>query len=177
MSMFASSAEIDARGCGEGGECGDLPVRAESLPRLESPLISLHQWQVFHDRTLNLDSTIGGPFWSEQGPGSEPFERVGLNHNPLQVYLDAIEPAPNMPAPQLQYRDRGGLFVQQPVNAPTPPVPLPGSFQTDAHGSTLNDGPAWNAGFVAGCRFASQISGGPSIISQLRPNLTQSLTQ
>ncbi|KAG8756334.1 hypothetical protein FRC11_005417, partial [Ceratobasidium sp. 423] len=52
ISVFASSAEIDAQGCEGSGECGDLLVRADPLSRLESPVTSLYQPQVFHDRTL-----------------------------------------------------------------------------------------------------------------------------
>ncbi|CAE6487268.1 unnamed protein product [Rhizoctonia solani] len=90
----------------------------------------------------NLGSTDGDAFWRDQNLGLELLQ--GVNNDPLHVFFDTIEPAPNIPALQPQYHGGGDSAVQQPADAPPTPVPLLANPQPNA------PGPAWNAGFVAG---------------------------
>ncbi|CAE6455122.1 unnamed protein product [Rhizoctonia solani] len=95
----------------------------------------------------------GGTFWPEQDLGLEVLEGLDLVNDPFQI-LDAVEPAPNIPTGQFQYHDGGDSVVHQPGYAPPPPVPLSGNTQSSPSSA------AWNAGFVAGCEFATHKRGG-----------------
>ncbi|KAG8708578.1 hypothetical protein FRC11_006360, partial [Ceratobasidium sp. 423] len=96
---------------------------------------------------------VGGAFQPGQGLGPELLQESGLDNNPFQ-FLGAIETALNMPTGQFQYQDGGDSAVQQPGYSPPPPVPLSANTRPNAPCA------AWNAGYVAGCGFATRTLGG-----------------
>ncbi|KAG8710508.1 hypothetical protein FRC11_004446, partial [Ceratobasidium sp. 423] len=108
----------------------------------------------FEDFFGNLGSVSGDALWSGQGPGSELLQAFEPNDDWPGIPLDVSESPSGLPSFQTQYHSGGDSAVQQPVNAPPPPVPLHVGTQSQEYKA------GWNAGFVAGCALTSRMLGG-----------------
>ncbi|KAL5633977.1 hypothetical protein ACGC1H_005982 [Rhizoctonia solani] len=83
----------------------------------------------------NSGSMNGVAFQLGQGRSSDLETGLEMSNDSLQFLLDIAESIPSIPTLQSQYREGNNLSVQQPLHAPSPPVPLPTDTQCDPRGS------------------------------------------
>ncbi|CAE6519941.1 unnamed protein product [Rhizoctonia solani] len=114
----------------------------------------------------NSDLTNGDSF-SGQCQGSGLLQGQETRSESFGEWLDSIQPTPSIPLFQPHYYPADNLSVQQPPNAPSPPVPLSPNSQPDARD------PGWNSiGIAASTRIPQpQYDDGGNSTTQRPPNV------
>ncbi|CAE6507681.1 unnamed protein product [Rhizoctonia solani] len=117
----------------------------------------------------NSDLTNGDSF-SGQCQGSGLLQGQETRSESFGEWLDSIQPTPSIPLFQPHYYPADNLSVQQPPNAPSPPIPLSPNSQPDARD------PGWNPiGIAASAPIPQpQYDDGGNSTTQRPPNVPPS---